>query len=257
MPLENVQHPTIDQTNTEILNFSSLWHRYTNWFEAPNIRRGGWSGVIRQSIVTATGAVDVFIKRQENHISKTWRHPFKGEATFCKEYRNIQRLTQKHIPTLTTLFFEQQGMKAILATKALKDYEPLPNASLALNSDQKRLLLTQIADHLRLMHRHHFQHNCLYAKHIFVKRFDGEWQIRFIDLEKLKWRFFRNAAVYKDLLTLYRHADGNWSHKDRLFFFRAYQQEAKLSARSKKLWRKLQQRNASKSSIVFDAESLS
>jgi len=249
MPLENAPNASVDRTNKENLNFSSLWHLYTNWFEAPNIRRGGWSGVIRQSIITASGAVDVFIKRQENHISKTWRHPFKGEATFCKEYRNIQRLTQKNIPTLKPVFFEQQGMKAILVTKALNDYEPLPNASLALDPDQKRQLLTTIADTLRLMHQHHFQHNCLYAKHIFVKNDGDAWQVRFIDLEKLKWKFFKSHAANKDLLTLYRHADGDWSHKDRVFFFKVYQQEAKLSARSKRLWRKLALKNARKSNV--------
>lgn len=243
---------TENQSCEGVLDFESLWHLYTNWFEAPNIRRGGWSGVIRQAVNTNTGAVDAFIKRQENHLSKTWLHPFKGEATFSKEYRNILRLTKKNIPTLKPLFFEQQGMKAILVTKALNDYQPLDIASRKLDRLQKRALLTQVAKNLRLMHQHHFQHNCLYPKHIFVKYVNGEWRVRFIDLEKLKWQLFKTRAIHRDLITLYRHSVGNWSEKDRIFFFRTYQQEEKLSPRSKKLWRKLQIKNATKSKIVFN-----
>ncbi|WP_218104339.1 lipopolysaccharide kinase InaA family protein, partial [Methylophaga muralis] len=153
-------------------------HLYTNWFEEPNIRRGGWSGVIRQPIQLETDAVDVFIKRQENHVSKTLFHPIKGQATFCKEYRNIKRLTKKNIPTLKTIFFGQRGTKAILVTKALTDYQPLHIASLNLDRQQKHSLLTEVAKNLRLMHQHHYQHNCLYAKHIFVKYINGEWRVR-------------------------------------------------------------------------------
>ncbi len=233
------------------LNFDSLWHLYTNWFEEPNVCRGGWSGVIKQPIQTESGAVEAFIKRQENHVSKTLLHPIKGQATFSKEYRNIQRLTKKNIPTLKTLFFGQQGMKAILVTKALQDYQPLDIASLDLDRLQKRVLLTEVAKNLRLMHQHHFQHNCLYSKHIFVKYVDGAWRIRFIDLEKLKWQLFKRNAINRDLITLYRHSAGNWSEKDKLFFFLAYQQEEKLSPRSKKLWRKLQMKNARKSKRFF------
>ncbi|MAL50347.1 MAG: inaA protein [Methylophaga sp.] len=233
------------------LNFDSLWHLYTNWFEEPNVRRGGWSGVIKQPIQVDSGAVEVFIKRQENHSSKTLLHPFKGQATFYKEYRNIRRLTKKNIPALNALFFGQRGMKAILVTKALTDYQPLDIASLKLDRPQKRALLTEVAKNLRLMHQHHYQHNCLYPKHIFVKYVNGAWRVRFIDLEKLKWQLFKKNAIHRDLITLYRHSGGNWSEKDRLFFFRAYQQEAKLSNRSKKLWRKLQMKNATKSKMIF------
>lgn len=233
------------------LNFESLWHLYTNWFEEPNIRRGGWSGVIKQPIRTDSGAVEVFIKRQENHVSKTLLHPLKGQATFCREYRNIQRLNKKNIPTLNALFFEQRGMKAILVTKALNDYQPLDIASQKLDRMQKRALLIEIAKNLRLMHQHHYQHNCLYPKHIFVKCVNGDWRVRFIDLEKLKWQLFKRNAIHRDLLTLYRHSGGEWCEKDRLFFFRAYQQETKLSVRSKKLWRKLQTQNARKSQMIF------
>lgn len=233
------------------LNFDLLWHLYTNWFEEPNIRRGGWSGVIKHPIQIDSEAVDVFIKRQENYLSKTLFHPFKGEATFYKEYRNIQRLTKKNIPTLNALFFGQRGTKAILVTTALNDYEPLDIAALKLDRLQKRALLTEVAKNLKLLHQYHYQHNCLYPKHIFVKYVDGTWRVRFIDLEKLKWQLFKRNAIHRDLITLYRHSDSNWSKKDRLFFFRAYQQEKKLSPRSKKLWRKLQIKNATKSKMLF------
>lgn len=59
-------------------------------------------------------------------------------------------------------------MKAILVTKALNDHQPLDIASLKLDRLQKRALLTEVAKNLRLMHQHHYQHNCLYPKHILL-----------------------------------------------------------------------------------------
>ena len=52
--------------------FSALWQLQADWFEEPNIRRGGWSGVVK--IPLRNGKYEssyIFIKRQENHLSRT------------------------------------------------------------------------------------------------------------------------------------------------------------------------------------------
>lgn len=209
----------------------------TEWFEEPNIRRGGWSDVVKIDLDTADGKVGVFIKRQQNHISKTFRHPIKGISTFQKEFHNIQQLSAKRIPTLELIYFAQKDNKAILITKELEGYRALDSEELYdLNDHQKHVLLSTIAQASSAMHRWRFQHNCFYPKHIFVKEVEGRWDVRFIDLEKLKRTLFRKQSSIRDLQTLYRHASDNWTTKDRLYFFKCYVSEKKLSQHSKKLW---------------------
>jgi hypothetical protein len=76
-------------TASHLADFEALWSVSTDWHEAPNERRGGWSGVSRH--VLADGSA-IFLKRQENHLCRTLRHPIRGIPTFYREYRNILRL---------------------------------------------------------------------------------------------------------------------------------------------------------------------
>ena len=217
--------------------FGALWDLKTDWFEEPNVRRGGWSGVVKYALNTPDGKTDIFIKRQDNHITKTFFHPFKGIATFQKEFHNIQRLLSNNIPTLELIYFGQRNQQAILITKSLEGYYSLDSKELAdLNREDKRALLLKIASATSAMHQCRFQHNCFYPKHIFVKKTDGQWDVKFIDLEKLKRTVFKKQAAIRDLFTLHRHADENWSIKDRVYFFKAYVNETTLSNESKKLW---------------------
>jgi len=73
------------------LSFERVWSLPKNWFDAPNEARGGWSGVTRTEFDTRKGITKVFVKRQQNYYSRTWRHPFKGIPTFQKELENIQQ----------------------------------------------------------------------------------------------------------------------------------------------------------------------
>ncbi len=67
----------------ELESFDSIWELDAAWFEEPNKRRGGWSGVSRISLKTEEGgSVGVFLKRQENHNTKTLAKPVNGEPTF-------------------------------------------------------------------------------------------------------------------------------------------------------------------------------
>jgi len=233
--------------NAKLDNFEAIWNLEFDWFEEPNIRRGGWSGVIKYPLNTTKGITDIFIKRQENHISKTLRHPIKGIATFQKEFHNIQALTQKKAPTLELVYFGQRDQQAILITQSLDAYCALDSTELyTLDLPQKPSLLTRVAAAMRLLHQHHFQHNCLYPKHIFVSNTDKGWDVKFIDLEKLKRTPLKRQAVIRDLFTLYRHADKHWTTKDRVYFFKAYMNENKLSPKSKKLWHSIAKKIAAK-----------
>jgi len=230
-------------------SFDSLWDLDASWFEEPNERRGGWSGVSKISLKTENGeSVSVFLKRQENHNTKVWSSPLKGIPTFYKEFKNIQRFIEHGIPTVEPVYFGFRSVngksQAILVTKSLEGFESLNSALYARNGELmgsrvlRETLMETVAGEVRRMHKHHFQHRCLYGKHIFVRLVGSDWEVRFIDLEKLKRRLFYKQAVLGDLYTLPRRMLG-WRQSDKLKFFKIYMQEAKLSPKSKSIWREI------------------
>jgi len=241
-------HEVFENKHTETLlkenglgDFESLWNLQAQWVEEPNVRRGGWSGVVKRIIQNDDGTgTEIYIKRQEGHISKTLSHPCEGILTLKKEYTNIQCLKSLAIPTLDPLYFGYSGNKAVLATFGLCDHTSLDHIHpVELTRAQRRKLLSCIAGIVKNMHIHRLQHNCLFPKHIFVKLDADDWDVRIIDLEKTKRTFLQRSATHRDLSTLYRHADSRWSKSDRVFFFRQYCEEQALSPGSKKIWRKI------------------
>ncbi|MFA5577817.1 MAG: lipopolysaccharide kinase InaA family protein [Tissierellaceae bacterium] len=225
----------------QLADFNSIWDLKTEWFEEPNIRRGGWSGVVKYTLQNSEGPVEVFIKRQEKHISRTFRHPIHGIPTFKREYASIKRLQRCGVPTLEPIYFahtgKNAGHKAVLITLSLSEHISLDKIDpTALAPAAKKSLLATIATVVRTMHKHHLKHNCLYPKHIFVKQTPSSWDVRIIDLEKMKRTLLRRRAVRRDLSTLVRHAGAEWNIKDRIRFLRYYYAESTLSAEAKKTW---------------------
>lgn len=234
------------ERSTLILNsniketFSTLWQLNTPWFEQPNTSRGGWSGVIKTDVIVGNEQQSVFIKRQEKHFAQTWQHCLIGIPTFQKEYANICHLQTLGIPTLEPVFFGRQGKKAILVTKALDDFLSLDKLRRGtLSQERKKSLLTAIATVTRDMHQYRLQHNCFYPKHIFVRQTAQGWEVKLIDLEKLRRCLFHKNAQIRDLSSLSRHADASWSLTDHMRFFKSYVGEKKLSSASKSLWKKI------------------
>lgn len=73
---------------SDLASFAAPGSLDTNWHEAPNERRGGWSGVGRHLLRNGSG---VFIKRQDKHLCRTRRHPLRGIPTFYREYHSTPR----------------------------------------------------------------------------------------------------------------------------------------------------------------------
>jgi len=227
-----------------------IWALEAEWFEEPNQRRGGWSGVSRIELkLPLGGVVGVFLKRQEDHVTRTVSHPFKGVATFAREYEVITAFQSHQVPSLDLVFFEQwkeSGHKrAVIMTEELAGYSPLSSVEYQQGGDvfsndvSKKALFTQLAALMHIMHKHNFQHNCFYPKHVFVRQLSkSEFDLRVIDLEKVKKLFCKKAAKFRDLSTLLRHANG-WTNDDKLSFFKIYCAEEELSRGSKRLWAKL------------------
>lgn len=203
--------------------FDNLWSQNDDWYETPNLRRGGWSGVVKTTVKTSNGISPVYLKKQYNHTYRSWLHFFKKQPTALREYRNIKRLNTEGIPTVDIAFFAVNGMSAVLGTHALSDYESLDKINLdTLTIKQRRQMIRAVAKTIRKLHMKKFQHGCLYPKHIFVRQDVSGWSVKLIDLEKMKRRCFSSTAMKHDLDTLNRRSEHLFNMHDRLTFLLTY-----------------------------------
>lgn len=230
-------------------SFDALWDLDAGWFEEPNVRRGGWSGVSQAELVLPGGGrAGVFIKRQQDHITRTLAHPLTGVLTFRREFQNLNRLHACGVPTLDVLYFAERKVdgkrRSILITRALTGYRSLEDCIQDWQQagwPDKRVwhrFITRLAGIARRMHQHRIQHNCFFPKHIFLKDIDSEPDIRLIDLEKAKHTFSFEQAMLRDLDTLNRRSPGV-TVTERLRFLLAYYGERRVDSRVRTTWKKL------------------
>jgi hypothetical protein len=255
-------HDFVDESLRPILaaagldSFEALWALETPWFEPPNRRRGGWSGVARIGLADGEGSRQgFFLKRQENHTRWSPAHPVRGEPTFAAEMRNILGLRRSGVPTLEPVFFAQRRMeghwRVVLVTRELGGYRPLDAFTKewqAAGWSQTRMLRRQVlavaAPAIRRMHLAGFQHRALHPKHVFVKTDQaGRVGVCLIDLEKMRRRPFSFRNALRDLDSLNRRSP-HWSRTDRLRFLKRYLGTERLDWRGRLLWRLLVRRRA-------------
>ena len=233
-------------------SFDDFWKLEAKWFEEPNQRRGGWSGVARCELkLPEGGATHVFLKRQENHTTRTLTHPWRGMSTFVREFQQILRYRAHGIPSLTPLYFasrrENGNLRAILLTEELMGFRSLEEVSREwknLPSTNRRATISAVAQLLAQIHSHGLTHNCFYPKHVFL-RFHSPKKVeaRVIDLEKTKRRPFGFDRNFRDMRRLNTPA---WSRTDRVRFFREYLGLAKLTPDAKQTWRRIARRQLQK-----------
>lgn len=222
--------------NNDLDSFEKFWTLDADWFEPPNYRRGGWSGVSRIELLDEAGQTQVFfLKRQKNHTRKTWAHPITGEPTFISEMRNLRALAQVGVATLELVFFGVRKKKVVLVTKALEGYIPLDKLFENWSNiprQQKRRLITEIARVVGKMNRAKRVHNALHPKHIFVNL--AENKARLIDLEKMRKVPSWGRAMKRDLDSLNRRSPV-LSLSDRMWFLKHYFAD-RVSARQMKVY---------------------
>lgn len=211
-------------------SFESLWDVELDWFEEPNYRRGGWSGVSQHVLKRPEGgSLVVFIKRQQNHNFKSLLHPIRGLPTTYREYRNIRRMKKYAFPCPDVVFYGHRNAgrhwQAVLITRSLTDYKTLEECLNSIEQNDvvaRRALLDSIAEMLSRIHGHYLRHGNLYAKHILVriKRLYSsnhdrsyEFDSVVIDLERMRICFPLSRLALHDLDQLYRRwkrKDGDW-----------------------------------------------
>lgn len=233
-----------------LAGFDALWNVDAGWFEPPNQRRGGWSGVMRLELTRPDGtACAVFLKRQENHNTFSWRKPIQGIPTFLREFRLIQRYRAAGVPSLEPVYFACRGRRAILVTEELTGFAGLDrhlDAWPTLEAATRRGILDSVAALTRRLHAAGLQHNCYYPKHVFVKvGTGGRVEARAIDLEKSRWNPVARQRSLRDLDTLNRYVPA-CRRSERLRFLKVYLGIARLTPAAKSLWRALAARRAKK-----------
>ncbi len=202
--------------------FQQWWQMQGDWVEAPNVRRGGQSGVQRVRI--GDGPL-LYAKRQVGHIYRSLHHPF-GRPTVLRERDALLSLQQLgvQVPEIHYCGVERDseaGWRALLVTVDLKDYQEIDRwyaegGRERYGEQVHRRLLEQIGITLARMHRGRWQHGCLYAKHVFV-RVTGEGDeaqvdVALLDLEKSRRRLSSRQAARHDMRQLRRHS--SWNEAD-------------------------------------------
>jgi hypothetical protein len=239
------------QKFNDLDGFDGLWKLKADWFEPPNERRGGWSGVARIELDLPGGDKEVvFLKRQENHTRRTLRNPIFGEPTFACELKNILLLQQAGVPTLDPLYYGQRKIngkrRAILVTRELVGFRSLEETMEEWikqgwhhSASIRKRLIKALAATTRKMHEHRLVHNAFHPKHVFIRLADGrEPDICVIDLEKMRRTITSGQAMRRDLDSLNRRSEA-WSSADRLRFIKCYLNLQDLDSRGVDLWRYL------------------
>lgn len=243
-----------------LADFDSLWKLEAKWFEEPNQRRGGWSGVSRCELELPDGGSSaIFLKRQENHGTPSLTHPVRGIPTFLREFKRIINYRSKGIPTLEPVYFASRmigkDQRAILITEELTGFISMEDRVQtwlkegAPNRQMRRNILKEVATLLQGMHAHGIRHSCFFPKHVFVRlNADGTVDARVIDLEKSRWRPLKTLCAMRDLYSLSRFSSC-WSASDRLWFFKQYLDIPRLTPYAKWLWRSIEKRSIEKNRI--------
>lgn len=244
-----------------LASFEAFWRLPQDWFETPNYKRGGWSGVSCHRLdVEDANPPRLFVKRQQNYYLKSFWHRLLGITSLKREFENLKICEREEIPVALPVYFgtrrTPEGRQSILALPALDDYQSLDlfmekwRNMPRQHFQEKCRAARSSAALIAKLHAKGYAFNALYPKHIMLHKEwiasqkEGAEPARFIDLERLAQRSRRKATL-SDLEKLNRHTR-TLPASLRLRFFMAYQGIAKLRAEDKALLRQIARRSGRK-----------
>ncbi|WP_296264686.1 lipopolysaccharide kinase InaA family protein [Pseudomonas sp. UBA6562] len=215
--------------HTPASQFDFYWQQKGEWVEEPNQRRGGESGV--QRLDDGQGHC-LYAKRQTGHLYRSWLHPF-GRPTVLREQDALSNCARLGVRVPRIVFCQARRdanhqWQALLVSEALEGFVDLESwyAAGALTRYPEAVhqrMLKDLAQNMARMHRGHWQHSCLYGKHVFVKVVgegeDAHVETALLDLEKARRRLRCQSAAAKDLGQLQRHSSISDAHFRSLLYF--------------------------------------
>ncbi len=240
----------------ELTDFERLWALDLPALDDVNTSRGGISTVSLLALGPPGSEYPrLIVKRQQNHPSRTWRHPLKGIPTLEKEYINLQRFRRCGLPTAVPVLFARRrddcGIRAILVTEYLEAYRAFDTllegwaGGAAPDGGEREAILHAVADLLARMHRAGWRHNCLYPKHVFVSRRQPRPDARLIDLEKARRILGPKHRMNRDLAAFFRRSP-YWSASDQACLLVHYHGGGRMTPEIARTWRRIQRRMARK-----------
>lgn len=233
--------------------FEKVWTRKVDWFEEPNERRGGWSGVGRITLQQEDGSeIGAYLKRQDNHCRTSFLHPIKGVPTFQREFEMMHYLEQCDVAAPEVMLFGRNpngDLKTTLMTKELAGFVPLEELTDKLFTHNRPALAVQrpiikaVAQLAKRLHAAKVQHRSFYPKHLFVNMTDvNAPEAAVIDLEKSRINYIAIMRTLIDLAVLNRHAK-HWSKSRRMYFYLQYLGLKRLTPFAKWLCRRIVKRS--------------
>jgi hypothetical protein len=185
-----------------LTEFDAMWSLPCDWVEAPNYRRGGWSGVTRHQLDTGQW---VYVKRQQNQRRRLPQQFWQKRSTYFHEFLALQRLKSAAIPVVDCLYYGERADAAILVTLAPPDYIDLAVFARKHNATQLTIVMMRLLRVLRRLHRQRWQHGACYPAHVLVH--PVTLKIMLLDLERFRKRLSMGAAARSDFSQLLRRSD--------------------------------------------------
>lgn len=232
-----------------LLDIESVSKREFDWFEAPNRRRGGWSGVTR--IVLNPDAVPedqkaVFLKIQQNHFYRAPSTFFLKRLSFAREFDALQALAPvvSCMPNLLQFAqWEQDGNQgSLIITEALEGLQPfdtwLKEQKDSADTNQSEPILKalqSVASAAREVHHAGWAHFGFYPKHAFIRQDEnGDFSTCLIDLEKARQPLRSTQSTIEDVSRFLRHST-ELNNEEKVAYLRAYFQTDTFSDAQKRM----------------------
>ncbi len=217
-------------------DFQDLWTIDADTVEPANVRRGGWSSVVR---FEAPDGSAYYLKRQQDHDFRVWRGGLRRMPTVVREWQvgiDFRALAIDTAEPVCLGLDNTERSRGLLVTVALDQHRSLTDVlqQSALTTETRRQLWWTLADTVRRIHDRGYRHNCLYGQHVLVRQSEAGWECCFIDLEKASRTRRRQRAIIADLSALDRHTD-DMSTRDRHWFWDRYFADLPLPARRRLL----------------------
>ena len=231
-----------------LLDIESVAKREFDWFEAPNKRRGGWSGVTRIVLNPEAAPQEqqaVFLKIQQNHFYRAPSTLFLKRLSFAREFEALQALAPVVNCMPNLLLFAQwkhegnQG--SLIVTEALEGLQPFDHwlreqkntASPQTEPIQKAL--QSIANAAREVHNAGWAHFGFYPKHAFIRKDEnGAYTTCLIDLEKARQPLRSTQSTVEDVSRFLRHST-KLNNEEKVEYLRGYFQTDTFTRSQKRM----------------------
>lgn len=213
---------------------------------------------VRVVLASAAGEpVPVFLKRYETGYLSAWRLLLRAlrwpgcadEA--MREWRMLHGLRAQGFGTPAPLAVGQEKTwgvvtRSFVMTAELDQAAPADQLVKLCSPPQRRELARRLGEMTRRFHRAGFVHKDYYLSHVFVAARGRELELSLIDLQRVTQpRVFPQRWRVKDLGALaYSALKAGAAPTDLMRFYKLYAGVSKLTAREKRLARRIQRRVA-------------